>query len=120
MILTASGSRKAKAVPLIMGDSVEKADIEICKHPSGKGDWLLGTGASGKVVHTCICAYSATQLVCHRHDCYVLCSKSATLVTHAIDVCKYTRALAVCVGLHHLSDHLVTAYQVVYLVVYKP
>lgn len=50
MILTASGSRKAKAVPLIMGDTVEKADIEICKHPSGKGDWLLGTGASGKVM----------------------------------------------------------------------
>ena len=50
MVLTASGSRKAKAVPLIMGDSVEKADIEICKHPSGKGDWLLGTGASGKVL----------------------------------------------------------------------
>ncbi|KAL3143559.1 hypothetical protein ABBQ38_002357 [Trebouxia sp. C0009 RCD-2024] len=49
MLLTASGTRKAKAVPLIMGDSVEKADIEICKHPSGKGDWLLGTGASGKV-----------------------------------------------------------------------
>lgn len=48
MILTASGSRKAKAVPLIMGDTVEKADIEICKHPSGRGDWLLGTGASGK------------------------------------------------------------------------
>lgn len=50
MVLTASGSRKAKAVPLIMGDSVEKADIEICKHPSGRGDWLLGTGASGKVL----------------------------------------------------------------------
>ena len=49
MVQTASGSRKAKAVPLIMGDTVEKADIEICKHPSGKGDWLLGTGASGKV-----------------------------------------------------------------------
>ncbi len=48
MVLTASGSRKAKAVPLIMGDTVEKADIEICKHPSGRGDWLLGTGASGK------------------------------------------------------------------------
>ena len=48
MILTESGSRKAKAVPLIMGDTVEKADIEICKHPSGRGDWLLGTGASGK------------------------------------------------------------------------
>ena len=48
MILTASGSRKARAVPLIMGDTVEKADIEICKHPSGRGDWLLGTGASGK------------------------------------------------------------------------
>ncbi|KAL0039658.1 hypothetical protein WJX77_004541 [Trebouxia sp. C0004] len=49
MVLTASGTRKAKAVPLIMGDTVEKADIEICKHPSGRGDWLLGTGASGKV-----------------------------------------------------------------------
>ena len=49
MVLTASGVRRAKALPLIMGDTVEKADIEICKHPSGKGDWLLGTGASGKV-----------------------------------------------------------------------
>lgn len=49
MVLTASGVRKAKALPLIMGDTVEKADIEICKHPSGRGDWLLGTGASGKV-----------------------------------------------------------------------
>ena len=58
MILTASGSRKAKAVPLIMGDSVEKADIEICKHPSGKGDWLLGTGASGKA-----CCASTVQSV---------------------------------------------------------
>ena len=70
MILTASGSRKAKAVPLIMGDSVEKADIEICKHPSGKGDWLLGTGASGKVVHTSMHArtHAHTHTVARNHS----------------------------------------------------
>ena len=47
--LAGNGLRIAKAVPLIMGDTVEKADIEICKSPSGEGDWLLGSGASGRV-----------------------------------------------------------------------
>ena len=67
MILTASGSRRAKAVPLIMGDTVEKADIEICKHPSGKGDWLLGTGASGKVVPY-LHVYGSTNTFCSLVD----------------------------------------------------
>lgn len=50
LTVAANGCKLAKAVPLIMGDNVEKADIEICKDPSGEGDWLLGKGASGRVL----------------------------------------------------------------------
>ena len=49
LTMSGDGSRLAKGVPLIMGDNVEKADIEICKNPTGDGDWLLGKGASGMV-----------------------------------------------------------------------
>lgn len=108
MVLTVSGSRKAKAVPLIMGDTVEKADIEICKHPSGKGDWLLGTGASGKVVpnlHTYPCAL---QSVYHT-DCM---TSMCCVYILPCDVCfMYTLAIAVFKCLHHLVDGLETASQ---------
>lgn len=47
---TSHGTKIAQSVPLIMGDSMEKADIEICQKPDGSGDWLLGKGASGRVL----------------------------------------------------------------------
>ena len=40
--------RKLKQLPLITGDRVEMADIEIVVRPDGK-NWLLGTGTAGKV-----------------------------------------------------------------------
>ena len=102
---TSHGTKIAQAVPLIMGDSMEKADIEICKNPNGTGDWLLGKGASGRVV--------AYTLVSHASNLDVPISLHWPVHPVASDVKQTTRqsyiplvTFTLCLPLHmpmHLS-----------------
>ena len=70
---TSHGTKLAEAIPLTMGDHIEKANIEICKSPDGNGDWLLGKGASGRVPTS-----SPSYLHHHTH------SKSSCSVIYAV------------------------------------
>lgn len=98
--LSGSGLRIAKSVPLIMGDTVEKADIEICKSPNGDGDWLLGSGASGRVSRrSCSVVFGIVEgMMCNTCNfCWIACL--ATLVStsasgaEAMSICTEAMAL---------------------------
>ena len=80
LTITGEGNRLAKAVPLIMGDEVEKADIEICKDPNGDGDWLLGRGASGVVSWLAYACHAVLDRPCCVFCPHVLLNPWANMV----------------------------------------
>lgn len=90
LTMSGNGSRLAKGVPLVMGDNVEKADIEICKSPNGDGDWLLGKGASGMVRMT----------THHTRSCWVLS-------THTLPAWHHSCLLDVILACSNKKKHAV-------------